>query len=118
LDLGICYGFPRRYSTTTARFYLQFEVWTEQLIFPAGIQWFIPYFLAMAALAIPVLILEVSIGSSLRGGPFIAFNALNKRARGSGLGNIWVTLLVVLYYVPMLAWVLRFFRASFENPLP
>jgi solute carrier family 6 GABA transporter-like protein 1 len=72
----------------------------------------------MAALAIPVLILEVAIGSSLRGGPVIAFNALNKRARGAGLGNIWVTLLVVLYYVPMLSWVLRFFRASFENPLP
>lgn len=37
---------------------------------------------------------------------------------GAGPGNLWVTALVVLYYVPMLAWVLRFFRASFESPLP
>ncbi|PPJ56543.1 hypothetical protein CBER1_03909 [Cercospora berteroae] len=83
-----------------------------------GLQWFIPYFLALGALAIPVLILEVALGSSLRGGPVLAYNAVDKRARGAGLGNIWVTLLVVLYYVPMLSWVMRFFRGSFESPLP
>ncbi|KAF7192485.1 Sodium- and chloride-dependent GABA transporter 1 [Pseudocercospora fuligena] len=83
-----------------------------------GIQFFIPYFLALSILAIPVLILEVALGSSLRGGPILAYNAIDKRARGAGLGNIWVTLLVVLYYVPMLSWVLRFFRASFQSPLP
>jgi solute carrier family 6 GABA transporter-like protein 1 len=64
------------------------------------------------------LILEVSVGSALRGGPVIAFNSLDRRARGSGLGNLWITLLVVIYYVPMLAWVMRFFRGSFESPLP
>ena len=83
-----------------------------------GIQWFIPYFLALALLAIPVLILEVALGSSLRGGPVLAYNGVDKRARGAGLGNLWVTLLVVLYYVPMLSWVMRFFRGSFESPLP
>lgn len=83
-----------------------------------GLQWFIPYFMALALLAIPVLILEVSIGSALRGGPILAWNAVNKRSRGVGLGNLWVTALVCLYYVPMLSWVLRFFRASFESPLP
>ncbi|KAI5363045.1 Putative sodium:neurotransmitter symporter [Septoria linicola] len=83
-----------------------------------GIQWFIPYFLALALLAIPVLILEVALGSSLRGGSVLAYNGVDKRARGAGLGNLWVTLLVVLYYVPMLSWVMRFFRGSFESPLP
>lgn len=32
-----------------------------------GLQWFIPYLLAITLLAIPVLILEVSVGQSFRG---------------------------------------------------
>lgn len=83
-----------------------------------GIQWFIPYFLALGLLAIPVLVLEVAIGSTYRGGPILAYNAVNKRSRGAGIGNMWVTALVLIYYVPMLAWVLKFFRGSFESPLP
>lgn len=47
-----------------------------------GLQWFIPYFLALGLIAIPTLILEVALGSSLRGGPVLAYNAINKRSRG------------------------------------
>ena len=32
-----------------------------------GLQWFIPYLLAISLLAIPVLILEVSLGQAYRG---------------------------------------------------
>lgn len=39
-----------------------------------GLQWFIPYFMAIGLVAIPVLVLEVALGSSLRGGPVLAYN--------------------------------------------
>lgn len=32
-----------------------------------GLQWFIPYLMAITLLAIPVLILEVSVGQAFRG---------------------------------------------------
>ena len=37
-----------------------------------GLQWFIPYLLAVLLIAIPALILEVSIGQAYRGGTVIA----------------------------------------------
>jgi solute carrier family 6 GABA transporter-like protein 1 len=37
-----------------------------------GLQWFIPYLLAVFLIAIPALILEVSIGQAYRGGTVIA----------------------------------------------
>ena len=48
----------------------------------------------------------------------VAYNSVNKRSRGVGLGMLFTAMLVCLYYVPMLAWVLRFFQGSFQNPLP
>lgn len=83
-----------------------------------GLQWFIPYLMAITLLAIPVLILEVSLGQAYRGGTVVAYNSQNKRSRGVGLGMIFTAMLVCLYYVPMLAWVLRFFQNSFASPLP
>ena len=45
-----------------------------------GLQWFIPYFLAIGVVAIPVLILEVALGSSLRGGPVLVYNVCTSQA--------------------------------------
>ena len=39
-----------------------------------GLQWFIPYLLAITLVAIPTLILEVALGCSFRGGPVLAYN--------------------------------------------
>ncbi|KAF2259770.1 creatine transporter [Lojkania enalia] len=83
-----------------------------------GLQWFIPYLMAIFLLAVPVLVLEVSIGQAYRGGSVIAYNSLDKRARGVGMGMILVGFYVCLYYIPMLAWVLRYFEKSFSSPLP
>jgi solute carrier family 6 GABA transporter-like protein 1 len=70
----------------------------------AGLSWFIPYFMAVILIAIPTLMLELSIGQAHRAGGVVAYNALSKRLRGVGLGMLWVAFLVVPYFVVNLAW--------------
>ncbi|KAL5342749.1 hypothetical protein BJX70DRAFT_385945 [Aspergillus crustosus] len=83
-----------------------------------GLQWFIPYFLSVFFIAIPTLILEISIGQAYRGGTMIAFNNINKRLKGVGIGPILVSFIVTQYFVVNLAWIMNYFRHSFQSPLP
>ena len=83
-----------------------------------GLQWFIPYFIAVFLIAIPTLILEVSIGQAYRGGTLIAFNNIDKRLRGVGLGPVFVSFIVTMYFNVNLAWIMNYFRNSFTSPLP
>lgn len=83
-----------------------------------GLQWFIPYLLAVFLIAIPALILEVSIGQAYRGGTVIAFNNINRRLKGVGMGPVIVSFIVVQYFTVNLAWIMNYFRWSFTSPLP
>lgn len=83
-----------------------------------GLQWFIPYLLAVFIIAIPALILEISIGQAYRGGTVIAFNNIHGRLKGVGLGPVFVSFIVVQYFTVNLAWIMNYFRNSFTSPLP
>jgi solute carrier family 6 GABA transporter-like protein 1 len=83
-----------------------------------GLQWFIPYFLAIFLIAIPALILEIAIGQAYRGGTVIAFNNIHRRLKGVGLGPVIVSFIVVQYFTVNLAWIMVYFRSSFLSPLP
>ncbi|KAH7120905.1 hypothetical protein B0J11DRAFT_490598 [Dendryphion nanum] len=83
-----------------------------------GLQWFVPYLLAVFLIAIPALILEISIGQAYRGGTVIAFNNMNRRLKGVGLGSVFVSFIVVQYFTVNLAWIMNYFRHSFTSPLP
>lgn len=83
-----------------------------------GLQWFIPYLMALVFLGIPVLMLEISIGQAYRGGCVIAYDHINKHTKGVGLAVIFTGYMVVVYYVPILAWVMNYFRNSFTSPMP
>ena len=83
-----------------------------------GLQWFIPYLMAIFLLAIPTLILEVSIGQAYRGGTVIAFNSVNRRMKGVGLMSMLVSATVVVYFGIILVWIMIYFRHSFTSPLP
>jgi hypothetical protein len=82
------------------------------------LQWFIPYLLAVVLIAIPALILEVSIGQAYRGGTVIAFNNINRRLKGVSMGPVIISFLVVQYFTVNLAWIMNYFRWSFTSPLP
>ncbi|KAL4931403.1 sodium:neurotransmitter symporter family protein, partial [Aspergillus undulatus] len=83
-----------------------------------GLQWFIPYFLAVFFVAIPALILEISIGQAYQAGTVIAFNNINRRLKGVGMGPILVSFIVTQYFTVNLAWIMNYFRNSFRSPLP
>ncbi|KAK7429154.1 hypothetical protein QQZ08_004369 [Neonectria magnoliae] len=83
-----------------------------------GLQWFIPYFIALFFLGIPTLILEICIGQAYRGSVVVAFNGINKRAKGVGLAVVMTGYIVATYYVPILSWIMHYFRVSFTSPLP
>ncbi|KAG9508151.1 hypothetical protein J7337_001714 [Fusarium musae] len=83
-----------------------------------GLQFFIPYAVALFLIGIPILILEITLGQAYRGGCVIAWNNVNHRAKGIGLSMVFNGFSVVGYYVPILAWAMTYFRMSFQSPLP
>jgi len=90
----------------------------SQVFNNVGLQWFIPYLMAIAILAIPTLILEISIGQAYRGGTVVAFNNVHRRMKGVGLASMLVSATVVVYFGIILVWIAKFFRHSFTSPLP
>jgi solute carrier family 6 GABA transporter-like protein 1 len=83
-----------------------------------GLQWFIPYLLAVFLIAIPTLILEIAIGQAYRGGTVIALNNVHRRLKGVGMGPVIVSFVVTMYFTVNLAWIMTYFRHSFTSPLP
>ena len=83
-----------------------------------GLQWFIPYLLAVVLIAIPALVLEIAIGQAYRGGTVIAMNNIHPRLKGVGLGPVLVSFVVCQYFTVNLAWIMVYFRNSFISPLP
>ncbi|CAI6338679.1 unnamed protein product [Periconia digitata] len=83
-----------------------------------GLQWHVPYFIAFFFLGIPGLTLEIALGQAYRGGPTIAFDHLQKRLKGIGFSLVYNGYMVAIYYVPILAWAMAYFRHSFSSPLP
>lgn len=83
-----------------------------------GLQFFIPYAIALFLIGIPILTLEIVMGQAYRGGCVTAWNNLNHRSKGVGFSMVYNGFSVVGYYVPILAWAFTYFRLSFQNPLP
>lgn len=83
-----------------------------------GLQWFIPYLLAVFLIAIPTLILEIAIGQAYRGGTVISMNNINRRLKGIGMGPVFISFIVTMYFTVNLAWIMSYFRHSFTSPLP
>lgn len=83
-----------------------------------GLQWFVPYLVAVLVVAVPTLILEIAVGQAYRGGTVVAFGNVHRRLRGVGLGPVLVSFVVVHYFTVNLAWIMSYFRHSFASPLP
>lgn len=90
----------------------------SQVFNNVGLQWFIPYLIAIVILAIPILILEISIGVAYRGGTVVAFNNVHRRMKGVGVGSMLISATVVPYFAIILVWICIYFRHSFTSPLP
>lgn len=104
----------------------------------------IPYLIALVFEGLPLLYLEMAIGQRLRMGSIGVWNSISPLLGGVGgwpklvkririficpmlfiiyflcvgIGSIFVSFLVSIFYNTILAWVLWYFFHSFQNPLP
>lgn len=90
----------------------------SQIYNNSGLQWFIPYLMAVFLIAIPALILEIAVGQAYRAGSVVAFNNINHRLKGAGLSLLYIAFVVGPYFVVNLSWIMNYFRNSFTSPLP
>jgi solute carrier family 6 (neurotransmitter transporter, GABA) member 1 len=82
------------------------------------LEWFVPYLMAVFLLAIPVMALEIAEGNAYRGGTVVAYNSISRRMKGIGFSLNYVGFVVVIYFVPILAWAMVYFQKSFTDNLP
>jgi len=80
-----------------------------------GGAFFIPYLLALFVIGIPLLILELALGQYYRTGDMGAFGGMHARLRGVGVASVGCSFAVVLYYIPLIAWTVHAFFASFKD---
>ena len=74
--------------------------------------------MAIFLLAIPCMILEISIGQAYRGGTVAAYNNMNHRLRGTGLASMMISAIVCVYFAVILVWIMKYLQHSFTSPLP
>lgn len=80
-----------------------------------GGAFFIPYFLASFVLGIPILILEISLGQYYRTGIIGSFGGIHERLRGVAASSIFCECIVLLYYMPLIAWTVHAFFETFQD---
>jgi len=84
--------------------------------------WFIPYVMAIFLLAIPILILEIATGQAYRAGSVAAYNSVDKRFKGIGLGvrpfDRWFKLHQIRFLAanPCLVYMRRLYGSSILCP--
>ena len=83
-----------------------------------GGAFFIPYFIALFVVGIPVLILEISLGQFHQTGNVGVFGRFHTRARGVGMSAVACAFMLSVYYSMLLSWVTRAFFDSWSPEAP
>jgi NSS family neurotransmitter:Na+ symporter len=79
----------------------------------------IPYFIAVAFFGIPLMILEFTIGKHYRTSVVSSFSAIRKKFRLVGLFIVFVSSMILSYYLVMTSWVLAYFLFFIlDKPMP
>ena len=82
-----------------------------------GVIFFVPYFIALLTVGIPMLLLELSLGQKFQRGNIGVFKSISPRAAGIGAGSVYSAIMIIAYYSVVLAWSLFYFAMSFASPL-
>ena len=80
-----------------------------------GGAYLIPYFLAVFAFALPLMILELSIGRHLQGNVVSAFSHVKKRFKIFGWIIFVIVFLILSYYLVITGWTLGYLFSSIGN---
>jgi NSS family neurotransmitter:Na+ symporter len=79
-----------------------------------GGAFFIPFFVAIFTLGIPLLILEFTLGHWARGGAPKAFQKINKKWEWLGWWPLLVEFITVIYYAVIMAWCFNYMIYSLD----
>ncbi len=78
----------------------------------------VPYFIALFTLGLPLLIMEFGLGQRASKGMIGAFGDIKKKFSALGFLGQTAGILVLSYYVVIMAWIVLFLIYSFQSPLP
>ncbi len=73
----------------------------------------IPYFVAMLAAGIPLMILEFALGQKFKGSAPKVFSSISKKWEWLGWWQVMVSFVIITYYVVVIAWAINYFFLAF-----
>jgi len=80
-----------------------------------GAPFLIPYFICLILVGMPILGMELSLGTFYQAGDADAFGSMNPRLRGIGLASVFGGYVITFYYTIILAWACIYFVESFQS---
>ncbi|XP_069032282.1 sodium-dependent neutral amino acid transporter B(0)AT1-like isoform X2 [Embiotoca jacksoni] len=78
----------------------------------------IPYVILLVIEGMPLLLLEFAIGQRLRKGSVGVWRSINPYLTGVAIASMLMSLLILLYYNTLIAWIMWYLFNSFQDPLP
>ncbi len=73
----------------------------------------IPYFIAIFFFAVPVMLIELSVGRKYKGSVLTSLKNINPKLKYIGLVPLFITLFILSYYLVISGWTLAYFIFSF-----
>ena len=73
----------------------------------------IPYFVALFAVGIPIMILEIALGHATRGSAPLAFRRISEKSELIGWFAVLTGFIITTYYVVIIGWAFNYFIKSF-----
>lgn len=83
-----------------------------------GALFFIPYFVCLFFIGIPVTLMELALGQKFQRGDVGVFRGIHPRLAGVGAASVLAAYYIVTYYNIIIGWSLIYLIMSFINPLP
>jgi solute carrier family 6 GABA transporter-like protein 1 len=83
-----------------------------------GGAFFVPYFLAIFFIGIPLTVLEIGFGQYFQTGDIGVFGGFHPRLRGVGVCSMLCSFIVASYYIVLIGWVVKAFVSSWDEDAP
>jgi NSS family neurotransmitter:Na+ symporter len=75
----------------------------------------IPYFFALLTAGIPLILLEMGFGHKMMGSAPLSFARYNRKWEFLGWWPVFASILIMLYYTPIIAWAVNYIFFSFTQ---
>lgn len=83
-----------------------------------GAFFFIPYWIFLLTIGIPVAFMELVLGQKFQRGDIGVFRGIHPRLAGVGLASVLASFCIVAYYNVIIGWSAIYLVAAFMSPLP